>query len=101
MTLYQSLQAQIVRMRNYFMPKFDQERLVAAFEEHKEILTSGLTQGKSITHLMKKYRSTHLDRVGTGYASPLSSLIYTDILNAYRRIKDHAFNIVEVLSGEK
>jgi len=73
----------------------------AVREEHKEILTSGLTQGKSITHLMKKYRSTHLDRVGTGYASPLSSLIYTDILNAYRRIKDHAFNIVEVLSGEK
>jgi len=69
--------------------------------ENKEILTSGVTQGESITHLMKKYRSTHLDRVGTGHATPLSSLIYTDILNAYRRIKDHSFNIVEVLSGEK
>jgi phosphate:Na+ symporter len=73
----------------------------AVREENKEILTSGVTHGKSITHLMKKYRSTHLDRVGTGHATPLSSLIYTDILNAYRRIKDHSFNIVEVLAGEK
>jgi phosphate:Na+ symporter len=73
----------------------------AVREENKEILTRGVTQSKSITHLMKKYRASHLDRVGTGQASPLSSLIYTDILNAYRRIKDHAFNIVEVISGEK
>jgi Na+/phosphate symporter len=29
------------------------------------------------------------------------SLIYTDMLTAYRRIKDHAFNIAEVLIGEK
>jgi phosphate:Na+ symporter len=70
-------------------------------EENQEILTSGITQSKAITHLMKKYRASHLDRVETGHATPLSSLIYTDMLNAYRRIKDHAFNIVEVLSGEK
>ena len=73
----------------------------AVREENNEILTSGMTQGKTITHLMKKYRSLHLDRVGTGHATPLLSLIYTDILNAYRRITDHAFNIVEVISGEK
>ena len=42
-----------------------------------------------------------LARVGTGQATPLKSLIFTDMLNAYRRIKDHALNIAEVLAGEK
>ncbi|MBN1845858.1 MAG: Na/Pi cotransporter family protein [Sedimentisphaerales bacterium] len=74
---------------------------LAVQAENKEILPAGLTQAKAITHLMKKYRSAHLDRVESGLATPLLSLIYTDMLNAYRRIKDHAFNIVEILAGEK
>ncbi len=58
-------------------------------------------KGDSITELMKKYRSEHIVRVEKGVASPLKSLIYTDILNSYRRIKDHGLNIAEVLAGEK
>ncbi len=58
-------------------------------------------QGNAITSTMKKYRSNHLGRVESGVASPLKSLIFTDILNAYRRIKDHAFNVAEVVAGEK
>ena len=50
---------------------------------------------------MKEYRKNHLERVGTEHTSPLESLTITDILNAYRRIKDHALNIAEVLSGDK
>ncbi len=59
------------------------------------------TKGLAVTNLMKECRSRHLARVGDGVASPLMSLIYTDMLTGYRRIKDHAFNIAEVLSGEK
>jgi Na+/phosphate symporter len=33
--------------------------------------------------------------------SPLFSLVYMDMLNFYRRMKDHALNIAEVLAGEK
>lgn len=50
---------------------------------------------------MKTYRSNHLERVGTKNASPFESLVITDMLNAYRRIKDHALNIAEVMGGEK
>jgi Na+/phosphate symporter len=32
---------------------------------------------------------------------PLTGLVFPDMLNSYRRIKDHAFNIVEVLEGAK
>ena len=66
-----------------------------------EVIHSATVQGEAITHLMKEYRSRHLERVEQGLASPLKSLIYTDMLNAYRRIKDHALNIAEAMAGEK
>ncbi|MHC4124262.1 MAG: Na/Pi cotransporter family protein [Planctomycetota bacterium] len=73
----------------------------AAKEENKSIFEKAQTQGQAITQLMKKYRSSHLDRVGIGTTTALKSLIYTDILTAYRKIKDHAYNIAEVIAGEK
>jgi phosphate:Na+ symporter len=59
------------------------------------------TKGLAVTNLMKECRQRHLTRVTEGITSPLMSLIYTDMLTAYRRIKDHAFNIAEVLAGVK
>jgi phosphate:Na+ symporter len=69
--------------------------------ENADILTKAEVMGNDITIAMKQYRTAHLERVGTGTTTPLKSLIFTDMLNAYRRIKDHAFNIVEVVIGEK
>jgi len=66
-----------------------------------EILSKALKWGDKITHRMKKFRSSHLERVEGGLTSPLQSLIVTDMLNSYRRVKDHALNIAEVLAGEK
>ena len=65
------------------------------------MLPKARSQGEAITHLMKEYRSHHLERVGTEHTSPMESLAVTDILNAYRRIKDHGLNIAEVVSGVK
>ncbi|MHC4689240.1 MAG: Na/Pi cotransporter family protein, partial [Planctomycetota bacterium] len=70
-------------------------------EENKEILSKANTKGDAITHFIKECRTKHLQRVGTEYTSPLKSLIFTDMLNSYRRIKDHALNIAETLAGEK
>lgn len=54
-----------------------------------------------ITRIMKQYRQQHLARLTDNKVTPLSSLVYTDMLNCYRRMKDHALNIAEVLAGEK
>ncbi|MFA7257378.1 MAG: hypothetical protein WC047_07395, partial [Kiritimatiellales bacterium] len=54
-----------------------------------------------ITHIMKDYRQRHLDRLSEGKVTALSSLVYTDMLNSYRRMKDHTLNIAEVAAGEK
>ncbi|MHC5123461.1 MAG: Na/Pi cotransporter family protein [Planctomycetota bacterium] len=59
------------------------------------------TKGLAVTNLMKECRTRHLVEVGKSQVNPLMSLIYTDMLTAYRRIKDHAFNIAEVFFGEK
>ena len=54
-----------------------------------------------IDKLMKEYRLAHTTRVAEELAHPLSSLVLPDMLNAYRRMKDHALNIAEALAGEK
>ncbi len=73
----------------------------AVEEEAGDILTRAQTKGASITHKIKQFRSEHLDRVSAGETSPLHSFIFTDILNSYRKIKDHALNIAETIAGEK
>ena len=54
-----------------------------------------------ITHLMKEFRQRHLARLTEGKVTPLSSLVYMDMINFYRRINDHTLNIAEVVAGEK
>lgn len=70
-------------------------------ENPAEFLSEAHTRGNGITSLIKEYRTKHLARVEEGKATPLKSLIYTDMLTSYRRIKDHILNITEVVAGEK
>ena len=73
----------------------------AVESENAAFLSEAMIKGNAVTKFMKECRNKHLIRVGDGKATPLKSLIYTDMLTSYRRIKDHAFNISEVLAGEK
>jgi len=73
----------------------------AVHEGNEAILSKAQTRGESITHLVKQCRTKHLERVESGHISPLKSLIFTDMLTSYRRIKDHGLNIAEALAGEK
>jgi len=66
-----------------------------------EFLSLSHTRNNAITSLVKESRTRHLARVEAGMAPPQKSLIYTDLLTSYRRIKDHILNIAEVLAGEK
>ena len=73
----------------------------AVEKKQSEIISKAMSRGNAITHMMKDIRSDHLSRLEKSETSPLVSLIYMDMLSSYRRIKDHAFNIAEVLAGEK
>ena len=66
-----------------------------------EVLSKARIQGEAIVALVKELRRRHLAQVGNESAHPRATLIYTDMLNAYRRVKDHMLNIAEALAGEK
>ena len=70
-------------------------------EDLGEVLSKARVQGDAITYETKESRDRYLENMGTEQATPLASLIFTDVLNAYRRVKDHALNIAEAVAGEK
>ncbi|MBN1675131.1 MAG: Na/Pi cotransporter family protein [Kiritimatiellae bacterium] len=73
----------------------------AVRDDFGEIVTKARTHGDMITHFVKEYRDQHLTRLANDESSPLVSLVFTDMLNSYRRIRDHALNIAEAVAGEK
>jgi len=70
-------------------------------EGNSVILTKAISENSAIRHKIKNYRASHLNRLAAEQTSPMMSLIYMDLLNSYRRMLDHAFNIAEVLCGVK
>jgi phosphate:Na+ symporter len=84
------------RVAKYIKMVNDAER-----SENADILGRAQTDSEMITRQMKKYRRQHLLRLSESKATPLNSLVFTDMLNNYRRMKDHAYNIAEVIAGEK
>ncbi len=68
---------------------------------NSDILSKAQTKGSAITFKIKQFRTQHLERVSAGKTSPLHSLIFTDMLNSYRKIKDHALNVAETIAGAK
>lgn len=69
--------------------------------ENENMLNEATTRGEALTRLIKKYRTTHLERMSAGAILPLKSLIFNDMLSSYRKIKDHALNVTEALAGKK
>ncbi|PLX30081.1 MAG: sodium:phosphate symporter [Ignavibacteria bacterium] len=74
---------------------------VGVREQNDEILLKAMTQGDEIRRRIKSIRASHLNRLGEQIISPLDSLVFMDVVSAYRRIKDHILNIAEALAGEK
>jgi phosphate:Na+ symporter len=73
-----------------------------AYEQrHEDIISKAHTQGEAITHKVRDLREKHLARVTGQNIPPLASVLYTDTLSAYRRVKDHVLNIAEALAGQK
>lgn len=56
---------------------------------------------KRIRTEIKQLRNKHLEDLSGGNISPLICVAYLATLNAYARVRDHAHNIAEVVSGEK
>ncbi len=66
-----------------------------------DILEQAHAEATYIDKMMKAHRRSHMTRFQDQESHPLSELVFPDMLNAYRRMKDHALNIAEALAGEK
>lgn len=61
----------------------------------KETLIEAMRRATDIKNEYKKARTAHMERVGENKMPAMLSTGYMDILNHYRRMKDHILNIVE------
>ena len=69
-----------------------------AFEtKDKERFIKSIKKANEITEKFRQARSFHLENVKEG-SSAVFSTSYMDILNHYRRIRDHIFNVIEVFT---
>jgi phosphate:Na+ symporter len=72
--------------------------VIEAVKDNKDVDDDKLHKDSAdINQLMKDYRREHLTRVSSQEDSPMKSLIFTDMLSAYRKIKDHCLNAGEAL----
>lgn len=74
--------------------------LVSSAFEHRQsdVLVRAETQGHTITQRVKDLRDAHLERLSQSKVDPVVSMSYNQMLNAYRKIRDHAINIAEALA---
>jgi phosphate:Na+ symporter len=73
----------------------------ACWQNRGEVVTKAHSIGEGISHQVRRLRNQHLAEVAENHPAPLVTVIFTDMLNAYRRVKDHAMNVAEALAGEK
>jgi phosphate:Na+ symporter len=62
-----------------------------------DMLSKAYSEGEAITCYMRTCRDKHLARITNKDAPPLSSLVFTDMLTSYRKIKDIVMNIAEAM----
>lgn len=73
----------------------------ACRQNRPEVVSKARSISEGISHHIRRLRNQHLADVSDRRPEPLVTVIYTDVLNAYRRVKDHALNVAESLAGEK
>ncbi|MCK5801756.1 MAG: Na/Pi cotransporter family protein [Lentisphaeria bacterium] len=70
-------------------------------QRNVDVLSKARTQGDAITHTIREARDAHLSGITAARVSPLVSVMFTNMLNSYRRVKDHLLNFAEALAGQK
>jgi phosphate:Na+ symporter len=77
-------------------------RVTRAYEERRAVDPGEATDiNKGITRRVKQLREEHLTRVTDTPMNARLSLIYTDLLTDFRRVRAHALNIHEATMGDE
>ncbi len=107
-----------LRMKNESLRMTEDEKksildLHGLLEEYISLINQGLVNrnpdviskahslGDAITHKLRELRNKHIAQMTEIKINPLVSSSYSDMLNSYRRVRDHGLNIAEALAGQK
>jgi phosphate:Na+ symporter len=80
---------------------FDKINAYSLNDERIYNMTALESEGDLITDDIRKLRTAHWERLSTDKIDPIASTIYSDVLQSYRKVKDHLVNIAEVHAGLK
>ena len=73
----------------------------AFIQNNANVLTKSSPLAKRLRSEIKMLRQRHLEELSDGAIAPAVSIAWLATLNAYARVRDHARNIAETISGEK
>lgn len=68
-------------------------------EGNKARVAEATERNKQIDTVAKHYRDCHMQRIAVTCTAPVKSLVYSDIIIAFRRANDHLLNVAETLQG--
>ena len=70
-------------------------------ETSKDLMTEARRLEDTIDEKRTVLRKEHIDRLRDGKCEVEGGLIFIDMLTSFEKIGDHAFNVAEVLAGQK
>ncbi|HPQ69420.1 MAG TPA: Na/Pi cotransporter family protein [bacterium] len=62
------------------------------------LLPETKTKGEIINQIADQVRDAHIQRFNDGYCNPMASIIFSDIVVALRRSKNHTVNVAEAIA---
>jgi phosphate:Na+ symporter len=99
-TFSQAAIKDIVEMQERTCQYF-QKALDAYKNSEVTYITQAKVAGNEINDFADSVRDAHLERMNKNLCNPYASLVFSDVMVALRRIKNHTFNIVEATAGLK
>ncbi|MFP4163011.1 MAG: Na/Pi cotransporter family protein [Chitinispirillaceae bacterium] len=96
----EEMRKDLISLHDYVSDYYD--LIYEAYQvNNSAIISKANTQGDAITHHFRNLRGEHLKRLSKNRVDPMLSTVFPDMLNSYRRVKDHVVNIAEVIAGVK
>ena len=94
-------QKELLELHDVIAGYYDSVHEGFAVDAFDEYLARIRRDSREITDKIRALRDQHWNRLSDETVDPLISTSYMDIVNAYRRIKDHLLNIGEAIVGGK
>ena len=70
-------------------------------QANRNTITQTESIAERIREQIKSARKQHLEELSDGAIAPVVSVAFLASLNAFSRVRDHAYNVAETISGEK